>query len=48
MNETDLNLQEEQTFKLKDNSQRAKTLIIVFAILTGLTLIGLLTGYNIV
>lgn len=41
MNET-----EQELIEIKDNSKRAKTLIIIFGILTGLTLIGLLTGYN--
>ena len=47
MNETELNSQSEQELiEIKDNSKRAKILMIVFWVLIGLTLIGLLTGYN--
>ncbi|MCO5263784.1 MAG: DUF4328 domain-containing protein [Lentimicrobium sp.] len=46
MNEAEQNQQEEQVIELKDNSGRAKTLMTIFWILTGLTLIGLLSGYN--
>jgi len=47
MNETELNQQpEKELIEIKDNSKRAKTLIAVFGVLTGLTIIGLLTDYN--
>ncbi|MFC4874671.1 DUF4328 domain-containing protein [Negadavirga shengliensis] len=46
MNETEINQQEEKKIEIKDNSKRAKTLLTVFWVLTGLTLIGLLSGYN--
>ncbi|WP_170073234.1 DUF4328 domain-containing protein [Mongoliibacter ruber] len=45
MNEIKINHQEEK-IELKDNSKRAKTLLTVFWVLTVLTLVGLLTGYN--
>jgi len=35
-----------ETIEIWDNSDRAKNLMIVFWVLTGLTLIGLLSGYN--
>ena len=47
MNENELNQEQEQElFELRDNAKRAKTLMTLFFILTGLTLIGLLSGYN--
>jgi hypothetical protein len=46
MNEIEINQQEEKKIEVKDNSKRAKTLLTVFWILTGLILVGLLTGYN--
>jgi|TARA_B110000967_G_C18829663_1_gene533347 hypothetical protein len=45
MNEIEIN-QEEKRIEIKDNSKRAKTLLTVFWVLTGLTLVGLLAGYN--
>lgn len=45
MNDIEIN-QEKNQIEIKDNSKRAKTLLTVFWVLTGLTLIGLLTGYN--
>ena len=47
MNETELYQQKDQEIiELKDNSGRAKTVMTIFGVLTGLTLIGLLAGYN--
>lgn len=47
MNESKLNqLKEQEPIYIKDNSKRAKTLTTVFWIWTGITLIGLLAGYN--
>ena len=46
MNEFEINQQEEKKIEIKDNSKRAKILLTIFWILTGLTLVGLLTGYN--
>jgi hypothetical protein len=46
MNEIEINQQEEKKIEIKDNSKRAKILLTVFWVLTGLTLVGLLTGYN--
>lgn len=44
MNETQINQQEEK-IEIKDNSQRGKLLIMIFGILTGVTLVGLLPDY---
>lgn len=47
MNEAELNPEiEQELHEIKDNSQRARTLIIVFWTLIGATLVGLGTGYN--
>ena len=46
MNEIEINQEEEKRIEIKDNFKRAKTLLTVFWVLTGLTLVGLLTGYN--
>ncbi len=46
MNEIEINQEEEKKIEIKDNSKRARILLIVFWVLTGLTLVGLLTGYN--
>jgi heme/copper-type cytochrome/quinol oxidase subunit 2 len=47
MNEAELNPEiEQELHEIKDNSQRARTLIIVFWTLIGATLLGLGTGYN--
>lgn len=47
MIETGINQQNEQEIiEFKDNSKRANILITVFWVLTGLTLIGILTGYS--
>ncbi len=47
MNNDELNPSEEsKPFEIRDNSKRAKTLLIVFWILIALVFIGLFTGYN--
>lgn len=46
MNDIEINQQEEKKIEIKDNSKRAKTLLTIFWILTGLILVGLLTSYN--
>jgi O-antigen/teichoic acid export membrane protein len=46
MNETEFNQQPEQELiEIKDNSQRAKMVLIIFWVLIALTLAGLLTTY---
>lgn len=42
----EINQQEEEKIEIKDNSKRAKILLTVFWVLTGLILVGLLTGYH--
>lgn len=42
----EINQQEEKKIEIKDNSKRAKILLSVFWVLTGLILVGLLTGYH--
>ena len=45
MNGNELNQQKElESIEIKDNSKRAQILMTVFAVVAGLTLIGLLTG----
>ncbi|MFV0305539.1 MAG: DUF4328 domain-containing protein [Moheibacter sp.] len=46
MDEIEINKEEDKKIEIKDNSKRARTLLTVFWVLTGLTLVGLLTGYN--
>lgn len=47
MHESQLFQQKDQLLiEVKDNSGRAKTVMIVFGVLTGLALIGVLAGYN--
>ena len=46
MNEKDNNTENlTKTLEIKDNSKRAKNLIIIFWILTGVTAIGIISGY---
>jgi hypothetical protein len=46
MNDIEINQQEKIKIEIKDNTKRAKTLLTIFWVLIGLTLVGLLTGYN--
>lgn len=47
MNEFEVSQQvEQELIEMKDNSGRAKVLLTVFTVVVGLTLIGLLSGYN--